>query len=103
MARRARPGVSQIQAIRGFERRDLQRHLPAISSCIEAISQPVDRSERNKRPELPPQIGILAQFLNTALTSMCNCENIAPGIVGTVQDVRDLIAESLGLVQESDA
>jgi ribonuclease D len=104
LARRARPGVSQIQAIRGFERRDLQRHLPAISSCIEkAIAQPLDRDERNKRPELPPQIGILAQFLNTALTSMCNRESIAPGIVGTIQDVRDLIAESLGLDTESEA
>lgn len=104
LARRSRSGVSQIQAIRGFQRRDLQKHLPAISDCIEkALSQPVDRDVRKKRPDLPPQIGILAQFLNTALTSMCNRESIAPGIVGTVQDVRDLIAESLGLTKDSDA
>ncbi len=104
LARRSRSGVTDIQAIRGFQRRDLQRHLPEISECIEkALSQPVDRDTRAKRPELPPQIGILAQFLNTALTSMCNRESIAPGIVGTVQDVRDLIAESLGLVKETDA
>ena len=103
LARRSRSGVAQIKAIRGFERRDLQKHLPAISDCIEkALSQPVDRDTRKKRPDLPPQIGILAQFLNTALTSMCNRESIAPGIVGTVQDVRDLIAESLGLVRDTD-
>ena len=104
LARRSRAGVSQIQAIRGFQRRDLQKHLPAISDCIEkAISQPVDRDVRKKRPDLPPQIGILAQFLNTALTSMCNRESIAPGIVGTVQDVRDLIAVSLGLSRDGDS
>ena len=103
LARRARSSISQIKAIRGFQRRDLQRHLPAISACIEkALSQPIDRDVRPKRPELPPQIGILAQFLNTALTSMCNRESIAPAIVGTVQDVRDLIAESLELVDDQD-
>ncbi len=103
LARRARPGVSQIRAVRGFERRDLQKHLPEISACIErALAKPVDPSDYPHRPDLPPQIGILAQFLNTALTSMCHRASISPGIVGTVQDVRDLIAHELGIVEPDD-
>jgi ribonuclease D len=103
LARRARPGVSQIRAVRGLQRRDLQKHLPELSACIDrALSQPIDQSVKPRRPELPPQIGILAQFLNTALTSMCHHASISPGIVGTIQDVRDLIGHELKLVEADD-
>jgi ribonuclease D len=81
----------------------LQKHLPDLSACIDrALSQPVDQSVKPTRSELPPQIGILAQFLNTALTSMCHRASISPGIVGTVQDVRDLIAYELKLFEKDD-
>ena len=103
LARRARPDVSQIRAVRGLQRRDLQKHLPDLSACIDrALSQPVDQSVKPTRSELPPQIGILAQFLNTALTSMCHRASISPGIVGTVQDVRDLITYELKLFEKDD-
>jgi ribonuclease D len=103
LARRARSGVSQIRAVRGFERRDLQKHLPEISACVaRALAGPIDESGNSRRHDLPPQIAILAQFLNTALTSMCHRASISPGIVGTVQDVRDLIAQQLDLVEHDD-
>ncbi|MEM7316626.1 MAG: ribonuclease D, partial [Planctomycetota bacterium] len=43
----------------------------------------------------PPQINLLGQFLGTALTSICRKNEIAVSLVGTVQDVRDLIAYRL--------
>ena len=40
---------------------------------------------------------MLGQFLHTAVNSVCHAAHVAPGIVGTVEDVRDLIAYRLGL------
>ena len=38
---------------------------------------------------------MLGQFVATALSSICRAQNLAPGIVGTVQHVRDLVAYRL--------
>ena len=45
--------------------------------------------------EMPPQVTMLGQFLSSALTSICREANLAPSIVGTASDVRDLIAHRL--------
>ena len=39
---------------------------------------------------------MLGQFLSSALTSICRSAEIAPGMVGTASDVRELIAFRLG-------
>ena len=47
---------------------------------------------------------LLGQFLATALNSVCHAQEVAPGLVGTVEDVRDLIAYHLRLENsESDS
>jgi hypothetical protein len=38
----------------------------------------------------------LGQFLATAVNSMARSADVAPGLIGSVQDVRDLIACHLG-------
>ena len=43
-------------------------------------------------------LGSLGQFLTTALGVVCRSNQIAPAIVGTAQDVRNLAAEKLGMV-----
>ena len=43
----------------------------------------------------PPTL--LGQFLSTALGSICRSAGLAPSIVGTVQDLRDLVAFRLGI------
>jgi ribonuclease D len=43
-------------------------------------------------------LGLLGQFLTTALAVVCKTENIAPNIVGTAQDVRTMAAWRLGII-----
>jgi len=43
-------------------------------------------------------LGLLGQFLTTALNVTCKTESIAPNIVGTSQDVRTMAAWRLGLI-----
>lgn len=103
LARRGRSDEKQIQAIRGMQRRDLKRHTPKISQAIDrALEQGPISLPKSRNKDLPPQITILAQFLNTALTSMCRRESIAPGLVGTTRDIRDLIVYHLKLDKRGD-
>ncbi len=97
MAKRRSADPKQIRAIRGLERGDLLRMLPQISQHIELALQ-LSESElpQSDRRETPNQINLLGQFLSSALTSICRSANIAPSIVGTASDVRDLIAFRLG-------
>lgn len=39
---------------------------------------------------------MLGQFLSSALSSICRAAEVAPSLVGTPNDVRDLIAYQLG-------
>lgn len=98
LAKRQTADLKRIRAVRGLERGDLQKHLGAISTAIERgmtmtaeeCPAPSPRSNR-------PQLNLLGQFLHTAVNSVCHAAHVAPGIVGTVEDVRDLIAYRLGL------
>lgn len=102
MARRQTADEKRIRAVRGLDRGDLQKHLPAIA---EAIARALDLvpadcpspSPRSNRPNL----NLLGQFLHTAVNSVCRAAHVAPSIVGTVEDVRDLIAYRLGLGESS--
>jgi ribonuclease D len=39
---------------------------------------------------------MLGQFLSSALSSICRAAEVAPSLVGTANDVRDLVAYQLG-------
>jgi ribonuclease D len=52
---------------------------------------------RLARKSTRPQRSLLGQFLSTALGSICRSAQVAPNLVGTAQDVRDLIAYRLNL------
>jgi len=98
LARRQSADPRRIRAIRGLERGDLQKHLPQLALCMERAlqlpeadcPQPLPRSGR-------PQLNLLGQFLHTAVSSLCHKAHVAPSLVGTVEDVRDLIAFRLNL------
>jgi ribonuclease D len=97
LAKRKTAEHKQIQAVRGMERGDLARALPALA---EAIERALDLAEadlpRSERRETPNQINMLGQFLSSALTSICRAARIAPSMVGTASDVRELVAYRLG-------
>jgi len=100
MAELAKAGtddVQRIRAIRGLNRRDKERHLPELAAAIrralelpdEACPQPLSRTANRL------QFTLLGQFLATALASVCRAQQVAPSLVGSVEDVRDLIAHHL--------
>jgi ribonuclease D len=92
LARRGKADVKQIRAIRGIERAVAQRHFPILADRIRRALE-VPRSEwpssNNKR--FPSHGNLVSQFISTALSSICRAKRLAPSLVGTVQDVRDLV------------
>jgi ribonuclease D len=99
LARRRTAEMRQIRAVRGLERGELQRLLPKISEHIQlALDLPQQELPQSERREVPQQITVLGQFLSTALTSLCRSLELAPALVGTASDVRDLVAFRLGFV-----
>ncbi len=97
LAKRRSADPRQIETVRGMERGDLQRSLPKLAECVEiALNLPESELPRTERRETPNQLNLLGQFLSSALTSICRSAEIAPSIVGTASDVRDLIAFRLG-------
>ena len=101
LARRQTADMKRIGAVRGLERGDLRRMLPQIAQHVQAALQlPDSELPRSERRELPQQLNVLGQFLATALTSICRKAQVAPSMVGTASDVRDLIAFRLGYPAE---
>jgi ribonuclease D len=101
LAKRRTADPRQIRAVRGMERSELQRALPKIAEHIQlALDLPQNDLPYSQRREVPNQINVLGQFLSTALTSLCRSMELAPALVGTASDVRDLIAFRLGFVED---
>jgi ribonuclease D len=97
LAKRRSADPKQIRALRGLERGDLQRLIPKIAEHIAtALELPDAECPHGERRETPNQLNLLGQFLSAALTSICRSAQIAPSIVGTASDVRDLIGFRLG-------
>ena len=93
LAKRKTADVKRIHAVRGLERGDLKRLLPAIAAAIErALALPED--QRPDRPKFAPmpQLAVLGQFLFSALGSLCRQLHLAPGLTGNPNDVRELVA-----------
>jgi ribonuclease D len=88
----------QISAIRGMQRSDLRHILRGLSQAIErGLALPDDEcpgGERHRAP--PPQLAVLGPFLATAVAGVCRQMHLAPALVGTSSDMRDLLAWKLG-------
>lgn len=98
LARRQSSDVKHIYAIRGFERRGMQRHLDDLAARIEqALNLPAEELPPRPTSSTRPQLNLIGQFLTSALGSICRDAQVAPSIVGTAQDVRDLVAHRLKL------
>ncbi|MCL2348563.1 MAG: HRDC domain-containing protein [Planctomycetaceae bacterium] len=97
LARRKSPDPKRISAIRGLQRKDMERNMAGIS---EAIQRGLDCPEQ-ELPDVPercktPQYTQMVQLLYSGLAMLCRRNHIATGIVGTQADVRDLIAFRFG-------
>ena len=96
LARRRSANLKKIKAIRGLDRRDLKNHYPDLVKAISvAIESPEPRLPRRKESDLSPHLNQVVQLLGAALGCICRQHSIAPSIVGTSQDLRDLISFEL--------
>ncbi|MFT5302045.1 MAG: ribonuclease D, partial [Mariniblastus sp.] len=103
LAKRGTPDPDRLKAIRGFDNRVSKSLTGPIS---EAIQRALDLPE-SKHPKRMPRgktmnLGLLGQFLTTALNVVCKTQNIAPNIVGTAQSVRTMAAWRLGMIEQSE-
>ena len=93
LARRRTADVGRISAVRGFERRGLKRQLDAIAVCVQqALDLPDDDCPQRGPRRQRNQPTILGQFLFAALGSVCRQAGLAPSLVATPSDIRQLIA-----------
>jgi ribonuclease D len=98
LAKRRSADPKQIRALRGMERGDLQRVLPQLAAAVQrALDLADEECPRQAERESTGQLTVLGQFLSSALGSICRSAELAPSIVGTASDVRDLIAYRLEL------
>ena len=96
LAKRRNADPKHMRAVRGLERGDLVRAMPKLSEHIaRALELPEEELPRAPSRNVSDQFSVLGQFVSSALGSICRAANLAPSIVGTASDVRDLIAYRL--------
>ncbi len=92
LARRAKSDVKQIRAIRGIERSVASKNFSEIAGRIrKALDLPRSQWPAPRKKRSTNHGSLCGQFVATALNSICRSQNLAPSLVGTVQDVRDLV------------
>ena len=97
LAKRRSADPQQIRALRGFERRDYRAIVPDLAQAIAlALELPDDDCPRVVRQDSSAQLTMLGQFLSSALGSICRGAEVSASLVGTPNDVRDLVAYRLG-------
>ncbi|MEM7455379.1 MAG: HRDC domain-containing protein [Planctomycetota bacterium] len=100
VAKRGSRETRKLKAIRGLENRIAGGTLGAIADTIgDALDLPKSEWPQRLPRGKSMNLGSLGQFLTTALGVVCRSNQIAPSIVGTAQDVRNLAAEKLGMVK----
>ncbi len=103
LAKRKSCELKQIRAVRGMERRDLECALPQLAAAVKrGMELPDSELPAPQQREVPAQLNVLGQFLSTALAGICRSAELAPSIVGTASDVRELVAYRLGLTNVDD-
>jgi ribonuclease D len=103
LAKRRTSDPNRIMAVRGLDRGDLRRAAPTLAACVSrAMELPESELPRGAPREGATPEALLVQFLFSALGSICRSAQIAPSIVGTVADVRELVAHQLGMRPRAD-
>lgn len=93
LARRGTADPGRIRAVRGLERGDLRRRLDEIAACVDrGLTLPEKDCPQVVRRPPEPKHSVLGQLLFSALGGICRQAQLAPGLVGTPADVRELIA-----------
>ncbi len=104
IAKRCEADIPKLRDIRGLNYRLNERYLPQISEQVRAaLGLPEDQLP--KQPDRGPnvQLGLLGQFLTTGLSLVCVEQQLAPSLVATTQDIRELAAWRLGMLSGTQA
>lgn len=100
LAKRGEHQPARLTAIRGLSQRVSGRLIPEIGEVVARAMSLPDSGLPQKIASSPnPNIGILGQFLTTSLNLVCNERQISPGLVATTQDIRNLAAWKMGLLE----
>lgn len=92
IAKRAWIDPVKIATIRGLHHPGMQRLLPELAACVtEGLASPEPQWPGQRVPKRARPPALLQQFLTAAMAYICRCHTIATAIVGTSDDVRDLI------------
>jgi ribonuclease D len=98
LAKRRSADPKQLRAVRGMERGDLLRIMPQLAAAVaRGLAVPDEHCPEFEQRESPAHLTLLGQFIASALTSVCRSARLAPSIVGTASDVRDLVGYRLGM------
>jgi ribonuclease D len=102
LSRRRTSEEKRIAALRGMQRQDLVRILPDIVIAItRGLSLPEEELPVPPLRTSYPQYTVLTQVLCAVLGSICKRNKIAPLLVGSPNDIRELVAAELGTLPES--
>jgi len=97
LAKRKTADLKRIRTVRGLERGDLKRSLPAMAEHIElGLALPKQQWPTKEFRERTPRLAVLGQLLFSALGSVCRHAELAPALVGSPSDVRELVAYRTG-------
>ena len=97
LARRRSADPKRIRMVRGMDWRKHQKTVPDIAACIQRGLDLSDESCPKTGPRSArPRFNLLGQFLATAVSSMARSARVAPGLIGSVDDVRHLVSHHLG-------
>jgi len=103
LARRQQGDLNRIRSIRGMHHRHLQPHMSAIAA---AIQRGLDVPEEDcPQPPLSTSIrqrSSLCQFLAAALNAHCRKAQMAPNLVASMQNIRELVALRLDDISLQD-
>ena len=100
LAKRGSADPKRMKAIRGFQNRIGVKNLEPICDAIQhALELPKSQHPQKLPRSRETNLGLLGQLVTTALNIVCRNADIAPSLVGTAQDVRNLAASKLGLLK----
>jgi len=92
LAKRRSADEKRIGAVRGLERGDLRRRVGELAAAIgRALELPEDECPEAIRRDQSPPLSVLGQFLFSALGCICRQAELAPNLVGTPNDIRELV------------
>ncbi len=93
VARRGAKNTDELQHLRGMPRFDMAGIVAAVRAAAELL--PAQCPERVVSEIDPPQVGTLSSLLSVVLADLCEHRKLAPSLVCSQQDLKDLVRARL--------